>query len=668
MSQGSLFTRRYLWVVIFACTLAVLIPELVLLHQKYRLFTGGFLQPYAYHGWGERMLFLALFFWLDLVLFGALGLLWFKLGKQLHWHPYLIAYNYIFFVLAGMGYWLAVKHKVLTYFNDTINFVVIRNLGGGSLAHALEYVAQEATLFVIALLIMVVAYFTGLKILRRHLNSPSARKLAMGLVAGTRCAWSLVLAALAVTVLLVVWINRVPEYRYGLSKTTAFGLISDTLDRLTDWDGDGFGLVDFPPDTNNLDATIHPGALDVPNNGIDEDGIGGDFVWRGPPADPLADLRPRPGSHILFIVLESTRADMLGKTWDGKRVTPNATAMAEDGSHASFAYTHTGFTTTSLNALFNRTFSLRPDRIRLTDWLDAAGYVQSFISGQDESFGDVARLTGMLGKDHYYFDAGIDKAHRVFPSTDPGSLRLSEARVVEKFRERVANTDWSRPNFFYVNLQAAHFPYYYPGMPLEVIDRAVKRSQIVPQNAQDIQGTYWNAVAVADRAVGEMIAALKERGVYDQTLVVIVADHGESLFDDGLLGHGVALSEIQTRIPLIVNRPGLVLERAIGQVDLAELMVTLATDRFDPARWRDDGRPQFQYIGSLSRPRMIGIVQAGEKRTILDFRTREVFFSERERWLDLATALEDAELAPRVRRLIHLWEEKRWMDHLARKR
>ncbi len=429
-----------------------------------------------------------------------------------------------------------------------------------------------------------------------------------------------------ITVALVWQINKNPQLRYGLKNQAAYDIISYTLDNLSDFDGDGYGLFRFPMDPDNRNPHVYPGALDIPNNSIDEDGFGGDFTWpHVEHHDPLADLQPIPGSHILLVILESARGDLIGRFWNGKEVPPVITKTVADGTSAAHAYSHTGYTVTSLKAIFNRTLSQSIDRVQLTDFLDRSGYLLSFISGQDESFGDVAQVTRMKGDGHYFFDARSALEDRVFPSKNSGSLTLSEARVLKELLKRVNTTDWSRPNFFYVNIQAAHFPYSYPGMPNLIIEQPLPRNHIRYENRKALQGTYWNAIAVANQTVGMMIDALRKQKVLNHRLVVIVGDHVESLFDDGFLGHGHALNEAHTRIPLIINRPGLQLDQAAGQIDLAELIITLATDRFDARRWSDSQRPQFQFVGSLDRPQQICHGGTGGVRTLLDLRTRKVF-------------------------------------------
>jgi len=253
----------------------------------------------------------------------------------------------------------------------------------------------------------------------------------------------------------------------------------------------------------------------------------------------------------------------------------------------------------------------------------------------------------MNAEGRYFFDARSALEDRVYPSKDPGSLRLSEARIVEQFRTRMEELEWDRPNFFYINFQAAHFPYSHPKMPSVTNEHPIARSDISRENMEALQATYWNAIAVADEAIGELIELLRNKGVYEDTVILILGDHGESLFDDGFLGHGHALNEIQTRIPLIINKPGLSIEQAVGQVDIAQLLVEIATDRFDPSHWKDVN---------------------GEVRTILDVRTRKVFFNDLQSWRSFDAALKEEGTARRTRELIDKWESLRWQGHLARKK
>ena len=547
MIKASYRTKAILVTVFFTQ-----IVELVLLQRKYDLFTGGFLQPCSYLTWQDRVLFLGISFWVDFAFWGTLGLIWFAAARKLKTNYLSAAYNFIFLFCSFMGIWLAVKFKVLEYFNDTLNFLIIRNLGGGSLFEALTYVVDEASIIIIVISVLMVLYWIGLRAVKFSIkNISTASRPYIGSIK-----LRFLIFFVLITVALIYCSGRNFEMRYGLDRKTSFMLIDAALDNITDFDRDGFGAFSYISDKAPLDASLYPGALDIPGNGKDENGLGGDFIWHGKSPDSLAQFSVQSGDHILLIMLESARADLVHKKWEGRSVAPNINELADTGTAVEYAYSHTGYTSSSIKALFNRTLSNRTDKISLTEILESSAYEMSFISGQDESFGGTASSVGMDAKGRYLFDARSALDDRVYSSKAPGSLRLSEKRVVQQFFERSGKVNWDKPQFFYINLQAAHFPYSHPGMPGIINEKPVSRSEINPENRKMVEASYWNAIAVADRAVGAIISHMKNIGMYERTVVMILGDHGESLFDDGFLGHGHALNRIQTHIPLIINRSG----------------------------------------------------------------------------------------------------------------
>ena len=100
---------------------------------------------------------------------------------------------------------------------------------------------------------------------------------------------------------------------------------------------------------------------------------------------------------------------------------------------------------------------------------------------------------------------------------------------------------------------------------------------------------------------------------------------------------------------------------AVGQTDIAELLIQISTDNFVKTDWNDRDRSVFQTFGSIYMPQLVGIFSHGEIRTILDLRTRKVFFSDLKRW-------EDSILGTKTQTLINLWERARWENHLSESR
>jgi hypothetical protein len=89
--------------------------------------------------------------------------------------------------------------------------------------------------------------------------------------------------------------------------------------------------------------------------------------------------------------------------------------------------------------------------------------------------------------------------------------------------------------------------------------------------------------------------------------VLIIADHGESLFDAGFLGHGYAANDAQTLIPFIVDGLSMTIPDPVGQLDVRRLLrEALSTaSSAPPTVIVEPERRIYQYVGTQSTPRTL---------------------------------------------------------------
>ena len=159
--------RHHRLIAVLTAVIIVNIFELTLLHYKYDVFTGGFLQPFSYKTISERFIFIFLSLLFDLSLCGVLASFWFFIANKFKKKGIIVSYNFTVLIVLLMGIWLALKFKVLSYFSDTINLTIIKNLGGGSLKEALVYVGNEIALFVGITCMVIAAIFFSVKLLKK---------------------------------------------------------------------------------------------------------------------------------------------------------------------------------------------------------------------------------------------------------------------------------------------------------------------------------------------------------------------------------------------------------------------------------------------------------------------------------------------------------------------
>jgi len=99
-----------------------------------------------------------------------------------------------------------------------------------------------------------------------------------------------------------------------------------------------------------------------------------------------------------------------------------------------------------------------------------------------------------------------------------------------------------------------------------------------PADVERLRAIYDSAVSYHDQQVGRLVAKLKSWGIWDQTMLIITADHGEELFEDQRCGHGGSLRDSLVRVPLLVHDParfpaGTIIDEGAEAVDLLPSML-----------------------------------------------------------------------------------------------
>jgi len=631
--------------------LIVLLPELALADRKYGLFSGGFGQSQAVDTPFEIAAFAIALLGCQTFVFWLL----YRVVRALHRRradSWLFHFNYVFFAGGGAIAVMIAKYQALAFFSDAMSFQIVRNLGGGSLVDALLYSLSESGLIAIILLGAAIFYAIALFVLRRRWRASPA------LPDVYRLGWRKGLAAFAGASLLLFGVNRVDDAREAAARFDSVIALSTLLDLATDFDRDGWSWFTYPIDRQPFDSARHPFALDIPGDGIDQDGFGGDFAFSGNASTPPPPHIAGPKRNVILIVLESTRADSIGRATDGRLVTPTLDAMAVTGSAAPRAYSHVGFTTQSLQSLFTGELAPVDDRQSLFRDFLANGYEVGTFSGQAEDFGGTANLVGMR-RGSIFVDGNTLRNERAFSFAAEGSVNVDGRILLREFDRRLGRPEaWARPHFLYFNLQSAHFPYSEPMMDRVLPGAPIPRGDINADNRDWVAQTYWNAVAYDDRLIGALIGRLRRLGVLDNTLVVVTADHGESLFDDGFLGHGHMLNEQQTRIPFIMSQAGVAMPPVIGLADMRGIILRAAGA--NPAQAPHGAI--FQYLGVLDRPVQIGLVDPAGNRILFSLYDESVWTSRTNRWTrysDLQGSEKSAADA-----LIDEWARQRWLRHL----
>jgi len=629
------------------------LADAALLARTRGIFTGGFLSAQHLDTWGDRVLFAAISLLSDAAVTGLVVLCALACAHRLRLRP---APTGLLAVCAAAGPLLIadiISYELVAYLGDSFDLALMFDLAGRS-THELLAVSA-AHLVAPAILVGGAAGATAFAVIWTQKKTSGAviRRFGRPLIPFTLVVVGFAAHAWARTSsdVLEDALRRKPTGRL-------FGALAEAL---TDVDGDGYGILGRPGDPSWRDAAVYPYALDVPGNGIDEDGLAGDLPaidadYVEDAADP-PQFAQRP--DVILIVLESFRADAVGATLNGKQVTPTFDALASDGRAARHAYSHNGYTTQSRRHIFTGSLAGVRGETTLIDDFRLNGYETAYFSGQDESFGG-DRLSIRPERADVFYDARQDVARRYSTFTSAGSLAVPYALVLERIHAFLTTRDRTRPLFLYVNFHDTHFPYWHQDVKPLVTATVVPQHDISPVRRDELREMYLNTAANVDAAIGDLLKdARKTLG--RAPAVIVTADHGESLFDEGFLGHGYALNEAQTRVPLIVHGLPVEIAEPFAQSSLRSLI----WDALAPGRARTDAvaRPDeqdvFQYLGTLERPRQIAFMGARGQR-IYDFREERARIGH-STWKALADLTADESAA--IVELVRFWERLRLAAH-----
>ena len=581
--------------VVPAVVLATSAVELAIADRKYGTFTGGFGQPNAVDTLPELLLFSAGYGAAQLAtaLLAYAICAWFT-RRSAAWTA---SFHFAFlFGGASLGALIA-TYQLHSYFSDAVDFALLKQLGGGSLQDAILFGKNEIMAALIAAAGFGLVWWALWRLARSLLGTKGrpARQPGARLVAAIWLVWLVLLAAIPRTG---------SDAALGLDRMLGWGTADTLAAATTDFDGDGYGLFGLRIDSHPFDAARHPLALDVPGNGIDEDEYGGDLKLIPVPAPRPLTLVPTKGPNVVIVVMESTRGDVLGKRIDGKPVAPNLEAIAAAGAEIAPSYSHVGFTTASLKSIFTGKLAPRGGDPSLFGELKQSGYGVGVFSGQPEDFGDISETVAMRKNADIFVDAEKLKDQRASQFAAQGSLLIDEGVLLGEFDRHFGKSEaWAKPQFLYFNFQSPHFPYDHAGVEHRFAHPPLARGDISAGRQAEVERTYWNAVAHSDEALGQLVAKLKALGIWDNTILMVTGDHGESLFEDGFLGHGHIINQRQFGTFLVVNRPLPGVTAPLVISDYRGILLDLLTARAP----QSDAFQPFMHIGELDQPSTIGL-------------------------------------------------------------
>lgn len=306
-------------------------------------------------------------------------------------------------------------------------------------------------------------------------------------------------------------------------------------------------------------------------------------------------------SNVLFIVIDTLRADHLPLYGYEGISTPNLERLADDSIRFDQAFTNSSWTRPSFASILTgrlpsshgvmaKSDALPNALTTLPEALKSAGYS---TGGFVTNFNVAPYFNFHQGFDEYVFlepefvlgadDASAKLLLMQFIRQRIEKLRAAQGEVLpgtayqDAATVNAALTSWidrqtQSPWFLFVGYMDPHDPYFAHPYDGSGYARAAHQHPDVSE-APALTELYDGEISYWDAEFGKLLDALQERGIYDDLTIVVTADHGEELADHGGFWHGTTLYDEQVRVPLLVKLPdarrgGTVVRHWVQSVDL----------------------------------------------------------------------------------------------------
>jgi len=322
------------------------------------------------------------------------------------------------------------------------------------------------------------------------------------------------------------------------------------------------------------------------------------------------------GPSFILISIDSLRPDHLGCYGYARETSPTLDRLAREGTLFETAWSSTSWTLPAHAALFT---SL-PDRVHGCydgdRWL-ARNRTTVAEAFKDAGYETVGFFSGPYLHPNYGLSQGFGSYHDCTSYSDK-TIALLQGKAPENaespldlcFKDITNDivlesvTRWlderpGGPFFMFIHMWDVHYEYI-PPPPYDTLFDPDHRGKTVspvypegvnlraavstrqPRSLEHLKSLYDGEIRWTDDTLARLFAKLKAIGHFDDTVIVVTADHGEAFGEHGVLGHHYTLFEEEVRIPLIIRYPPSVpAGRRVREVahitDIAPTLLSLAS-------------------------------------------------------------------------------------------
>lgn len=347
----------------------------------------------------------------------------------------------------------------------------------------------------------------------------------------------------------------------------------------------------------------------------------------------LPPAEAKPAKHLLIFLIDTLRYDVFNTyVDDGVDQSPMLDAFAKDAFVFDAAYDTANWTKPSVATLLTGLYPsshgtrmpidhLPKDLLVLPEHLQAQGFLTTSFVGN-------AYITPAYG-----FGRGWTR-HKNYVKELPVYGRANYV-VRDTINWIDANKDKDKRMFMYVHIIDPHAPYsadhkfrkFWEGPKYDgkikpyLTDRTMNYVQagkyfVTDEDKRFVQSLYDAEVYFTDHHFEKLRQALVDRGLYDDTAILVLTDHGEEFWDHGRGGHGHSPYEELLHSPMFLRHPGSVPRgrRTPHPVSIVDMVPTLCEVLGVPSMEGAEGNSVTPLFGGASAPRPQVALSQGQSR------------------------------------------------------
>lgn len=426
-----------------------------------------------------------------------------------------------------------------------------------------------------------------------------------------------------------------PRGRFKARLLSGGGRAARLLDRTVSA-GEEDGWIDRQTDLSawagaTVRLELHAELLDSPAEGA------GPIlpVWSVPrilaPMDPH---HPEDGRFLLLVSLDTLRADAMGAYGSSRQTSPCLDRLAREGVQYSTCLTPSPWTRPSHMSLLT---SLYP-HVHGLDRNNNLSLSGSFATLAEILEDDGFWTTAITGGGYLYPTHGFERGFQQFYASAGNFAQLSG--LAGQWIRRWQGLD----HFLFLHTFAVHEPYnrqghfqYHSfGLPNPTQGSLPRKGEpVLPRDSKRLRLLYDDGLLFADHCLGVLFKRMKQAGLWDRAMIIVVSDHGEMFMEHGQMGHSTRLYEELLRVPLLIKfprgaehrgapPPGTVVNKPVELLDVLPTVVaaygidTAAAGQFQGRSLLEREGRGWQYAETYAGDKERRSVRSGEIKYLLN--------------------------------------------------